>query len=211
MEIELEDLKLATGIDPAKEVEQIEEQMLTMYQKLAELRRQVPPTTIGDYELTDWSGNKVAISELFGDKDELIVVHNMGKSCSYCTLWADGFIGITKHIEDRAAFVVTSPDDPETQRQFARDRGWNFRMLSTKDSTFKHDLGFEPKPKNYQPGVSVIRKLPNGELQHVSKSWFGPGDAFCAVWHFFDLLPSEREWHPKYHYGEAVKKDMAHA
>src|SRR4051794_7044205 len=106
MEIELDELKLATGIDPKAEVEQIEEQIANLYKKMAELRRQIPAEMIRDYELTDWAGNKVAISELFGDKDELIVIHNMGKSCSYCTLWADGFIGITKHLEDRAAFVL---------------------------------------------------------------------------------------------------------
>jgi predicted dithiol-disulfide oxidoreductase (DUF899 family) len=211
MEIELEELKVAAGLDPKAEVEQIEEQIANLYRKMAELRRQIPPEIISDYKLTDWTGNKVAISELFGDKDELIVIHNMGKSCSYCTLWADGFIGITKHLEDRAAFVLTSPDDSDTQRKFARDRGWTFRMLSTKGTSFKHDLGFEPKPNSYQPGVSVIRKLPNGELHHVSKTMLGPGDPYCAVWHFFDLLPSDREWNPKYHYSETVKKDMAHA
>jgi predicted dithiol-disulfide oxidoreductase (DUF899 family) len=210
MEIELESLQIAAGAEEQAEIEQIEQQITELYQRLATARRQIPSALIPDYELTDWSGNKVAISELFGDKDELIVVHNMGKGCSYCTLWADGFVGITKHLEDRAAFVLTSPDDPETQRKFARDRGWTFRMLSTKDTTFKHDLGFEPKPKLYQPGVSVIRKLPNGDLQHVSKTNLGPGDPFCAVWHFFDLLPSEKDWHPKYHYSESVKKDMAH-
>ncbi len=133
----------------------------------------------------------------------------MGKSCSYCTLWADSFIGVTKHLEDRAAFVLTSPDAPEVQRQFARDRGWNFRMLSTKGTTFKHDMGFEPEPGKYWPGVSVFRKDASGKIFHVSKANFGPGDSYLGFWHFLDLLPSEREWHPKFNYGEPVKKDMA--
>jgi len=179
----------------------IEAELMEQYHRLATLRRELPPEAVKDYELTDWSGRSVKLGELFNDKDELILIHNMGKSCAYCTLWADGFIGITKHLEDRAAFVLTSPDDPETQRQFARDRGWTFRMLSTKGTTFKRDMGFEPEPGQVWPGVSVFRKDNSGQIFHVSKAFFGPGDAFCSVWHFLELLPSDVEWEPKFKYG----------
>jgi predicted dithiol-disulfide oxidoreductase (DUF899 family) len=192
-----------------EEIDRLESEIESLHRKLAGMRRSLPEEAVADYELTDWSGNKVKLSEAFGDKDELIAVHNMGKGCSYCTLWADSFIGITKHLEDRAAFVLTSPDPPEVQRQFARDRGWNFRMLSTKGTTFKHDLGFEPEPGKYWPGVSVLRKDASGNIFHASKANFGPGDPYLGFWHFLDLLPSEKEWHPKFNYGEAVKKDLA--
>ncbi len=201
MEIELANKPSLTTTEIKDEIKRVEAEFLEQYQRLAALRRSLPPEPVNDYPLTDWLNNTVTLSELSGDKDELIVVHNMGKSCAYCTLWADGFIGITKHLEDRAAFVLTSPDDPETQRRFARDRGWTFRMLSTKGTTFKHDMGFEPEPGKFWPGVSVFRKDEQGQIFHVSKSNFGPGDAFCSVWHFLDLLPSETEWKPKYRYG----------
>ena len=42
-------------------------------------------------------------------KRDLIVIHNMGASCPYCTLWADGFNGIYDHLADRAAFVALQP------------------------------------------------------------------------------------------------------
>lgn len=184
-----------------EEIDNLEARMFDDYKRLATLRRELPEEPIHDYEFTDWSNNKVKLSELFNGKDELIVIHNMGKFCAYCTLWADGFIGLTKHLEDRAGFILTSPDDPETQRRFARDRGWTFRMLSTQGTNFKHDMGFEPKPGNYQPGVSVFRKDEDGNLFHVSKAEFGPGDPFSAVWHFLDLLPTEKEWTPKHRYG----------
>jgi predicted dithiol-disulfide oxidoreductase (DUF899 family) len=193
------------------EIDALENEITKLQKKLAELRLARPAEKIADYELTEWPNRKVKISELFGDKDELILVHNMGKQCSYCTLWADSFIGITKHLEDRAAFVLTSPNDPETQRKFARDRGWNFRVLSTQGTTFKHDMGFEPEPGKYWPGVSVFKRDANGDMYHVNKAMFGPGDPFLGFWHFLDLLPSatDQDWNPKYHYSEAVKKDMA--
>ena len=196
---------------PLNEIDALENQITELQKRLANLRLAQTSEKVSDYELTEWPNRKVKLSELFGQKDEMILVHNMGKQCSYCTLWADSFIGITKHLEDRAAFVVTTPNDPETQRQFARDRGWNFRILSTQGTTLKHDMGFEPEPGKYWPGVSVLRRDPNGDIYHVNKAMFGPGDAFCSLWHFLDLLPSEKEWHPKYNYSDAVKKDMAHA
>jgi len=112
--------------------------------------------------------------------------------------------------EDRASIVLTSPADPETQRQFARDRGWNFRMVSTRGTHFNHDTGFEPEPGKYWPGASVFRRDVAGRLFHVSKAPFGPRDAFCAVWHFLDLLPTDKEWQPKFTYAESIKHDMAH-
>jgi predicted dithiol-disulfide oxidoreductase (DUF899 family) len=196
----MEELQIVTETAPKSEVEKLEAEIMEQYKRLAKLRRELPPQQVSDYDFTDWSDSKVKLSQLFGDKDELIVIHNMGKSCAYCTLWADGFMGLTKHLEDRAAFVITSPDDPETQRKFARDRGWTFKMVSTKGTTFKHDMGFEPKPKEVWPGVSVFKKDENGQILHVSKAFLGPGDPYCALWHLFDLLPTEKEWEPKFRY-----------
>src|SRR4051812_40588375 len=96
---------------PQTPIEALENEIAEKMKELAALRRAETPKPISDYELIAWDGKRVKLSELFGGKDELILVHNMGKGCSYCTLWADSFIGITKHLEDRAAFVLTSPDD----------------------------------------------------------------------------------------------------
>jgi predicted dithiol-disulfide oxidoreductase (DUF899 family) len=62
----------------------------------------------------------VQLSDLFGEHEDLIVIHNMGVSCPYCTLWADGFNGLIRHLEDRAAFVMVSPDPPDIQKEFAK-------------------------------------------------------------------------------------------
>jgi hypothetical protein len=39
------------------------------------------------------------------------------------------------------------------------------------------------------PGVSVFRKTDDGKITRVSKAKFGPGDNYCSIWDFFDLLP----------------------
>lgn len=91
---------------------------------------------VKNYEFLGQQNQKIRLSELFGNKKDLILIHNMGNSCPYCTMWADGFNGLLQHLQDRAAFVVSSPDDPMTQKDFASSRGWKFKMISTK----KHRL-----------------------------------------------------------------------
>ncbi|MGG0717046.1 DUF899 family protein [Robertmurraya massiliosenegalensis] len=141
--------------------------------------------------------NFCLFSFLFGDKDELIVIQNMGKSCPYCTMWADGFNGVYPHIIEKAAFVVATPDAPEIQDAYAAERQWQFPMVSTKGTTFKVDLGFEKDGYQY-PGVSTFQKDADGKIYHVADAPFGPGDEFCSVWYLFDLLPSgQKGYHPK--------------
>ena len=77
----------------------------------------VEPEEVADYQLATLQGT-VRLSELFGGKADLILIHNMGTTCPNCTLWADGLNGIYHHLLDRAAVVVTSPDPPEVQQRF---------------------------------------------------------------------------------------------
>jgi predicted dithiol-disulfide oxidoreductase (DUF899 family) len=103
------------------------------------------------------------------------------------------------HIENRAAFVVASPDDPQAQEKFKASRGWNFRMVSHRDSTFAADMGYR-RDDGWLPGVSVFKKQ-GGKIVRVADTSFGPGDDFCSIWHFFDLLPEgAADWRPKYKY-----------
>src|SRR4030065_2873826 len=98
---------------------------------------------VKDYNLLDQQSRKVKFSSLFGKKENLILIHNMGKACTYCTMWADGFNGVVPHLENRAAFAVVSPDPPPVQKKFYNSRKWKFKMLSSKGSTFAKDMGFE--------------------------------------------------------------------
>ena len=82
-----------------------------------------PNEPVEDWQLQNTDGSTVKLSQLFGDKTELLVVHNMGKHCNYCSLWADGFIGHANHIQERCAFVLCSNDDPQTVADFAKERG----------------------------------------------------------------------------------------
>ena len=182
-----------------QQLEALEKQMGSIREQIIALRRAEEPQKVSDYELTTAGGEKVKLASVFGDKKELFVVHNMGRKCPYCTLWADGFNGILPHLESRAAFVVTSPDAPEIQAQFAKSRDWKFRMASTAGSSFAKDLGYQGDDWT-KPGVSVFIKS-GDQILRVSDSEFGPGDDFCQAWHMFDLLPKGADgWQPKFGY-----------
>jgi predicted dithiol-disulfide oxidoreductase (DUF899 family) len=156
-------------------------------ERMREATATVEPREVEDYEFTSGDG-PVRLSDLFGERDDLILIHNMGVACSYCTLWADGYNGIHQHVITRAAFVVTSPDRPTVQRKFAESRGWKFPMVSHAGSTFAADMGYISPKGAWMPGVSVFRREGDA-IRRVSDTGFSPGDDFCTLWHFFDLLP----------------------
>ena len=167
-------------------------------EKMRTLQSEAEPQEVENYRFATPDGT-VRLSELFGGKEHLFVIHNMGKSCPACTMWADGFNGVLQHLENRAAFVVSSPDDPKTQRAFAASRGWHFRMVSHQGTSFAADMGYRGA-EGWLPGVSVFRRV--GErIYRLSDTSFDEGDDFCTVYHLFDLLPDGAAgWRPKFNY-----------
>ncbi len=182
-------------------IDSTEVQIGELQRKLAELRARRPHDLVKDYEFRDWSNAPIRLSQLFGEHRDLIVVHNMGTSCNYCTLWADGFIGLWPHLQSRAAFVVTSPDPVDLQRSFARGRGWTFRMMSAHGTPFFEDMGFVDAAGEPMPGASTFQRQTDGSILRIQRAEFGPGDQFCAAWHFFDLLAEGvGSWQPQSKY-----------
>jgi predicted dithiol-disulfide oxidoreductase (DUF899 family) len=175
-------------------------QIAGLRDKMREARAAAEAEEVPDYVFTNSSGS-VRLSELFGDKPDLIVIHNMGATCPHCTLWADGFNGIYDHLASRATFVLSSPDTPNTQKTFAASRGWRFPMVSHNGTTFAADMGYRSEDGGWLPGTSVFRRELNRILR-VSDAGFNPGDDFCVLWHIFDLLPGGAgDWRAKYRYG----------
>ena len=80
---------------------------------------------------------------------------------------------------------------PDVQKEFAKSHDWNFRMVSSQGNSFFGDMGFEDADGNPYPGVSTFRKRGDGSIEHLASAQFGPGDKFCSVFSFFDLLPEK--------------------
>jgi predicted dithiol-disulfide oxidoreductase (DUF899 family) len=183
------------------EIAALEKDIMEKSEQLAALRRAIPPQPVTDATFKTVAGD-VTLASLFGDHRELILIHNMGRGCAYCTLWADGFNGVYPYLASRAAFVVSSPTKPEDQQSFATMRGWRFPMVSIDGSRFAHDHGFatdKPDGTYWAPGVTVFKKEWDGKIYRVAQSSFGPMDLFCSVWHLFAMLPGGAgQWHPNF-------------
>jgi predicted dithiol-disulfide oxidoreductase (DUF899 family) len=180
-----------------QQIDALEMRIAAGRSELAALRRRRKPEIVADYEFQDWSGAVIRLSQLSSGQRDLIIVHNMGVACSYCTLWADGFVGLAPYLTSRTAFVVASPDPIDVQKAFAIRRGWTFRMVSSRGTSFFLDMGFADCDGGPMPGVSVFRCTENGPILRVQRAEFGPGDPFCAVWHFFVLLAEGANgWEP---------------
>jgi predicted dithiol-disulfide oxidoreductase (DUF899 family) len=187
-------------MDIREKIESLEKKMMETKKQLALMRAQQHHALMQNYTFLNQSNETVSLSELFGEKDELIMPFNMGKKCSYCTLWADGYNGLINHLEDRAAFVVVSPDSPEIQQEFASSRNWTFTLVSSQNMDFYKEMDMLGKDGTW-PGVVTFIKNENGDIFRYAKSFFVPGDNFCAMRDFNDLLPIQKEtWAPKYTY-----------
>jgi predicted dithiol-disulfide oxidoreductase (DUF899 family) len=184
--------------DTMEKIARYREQIAELRQKMRQEQATIEPEEVEDYRLAGPDGS-TRLSELFGEHDTLFVIHNMGAGCKSCTMWADGFNGVFDHLRSRAAFVVASPETPEQQKKFAASRGWRFPMVSYQGSTFAQDMGYA-RDGEPMPGVSVFKRR-GDKILRVSDTSFSPGDDFCAVWHFFDLLPEGAAgWRPQYSY-----------
>lgn len=178
-----------------QELQEIQKESETLRKKRLELLKKLGEKDIeNDYNFIMSDGTKKSLPEMFGDQKHLFVIHNMGKKCNYCTMWADGFNDTFEYIQEKGAFVLISPDDHETQKEFAASRGWEFVTATPDNNDFIKDMGYsneEDGKTYYHPGVSVFEKTSDGKVKRVSKDWFGPTDYYCNVWHFYDLLPEE--------------------
>lgn len=186
------------------EIQKLEQEIMKMGEKLAQLRKDAKPTLVKNYTFNTQNG-KATLLDLFGDKDVLFAIHNMGQGCRYCTTWADGLNGFVNHIEDKFALVLLSKDDPELQRRFANSRGWRFRLASHGGGEYLKEQSVGADGSNY-PGMVVYTRKGN-EIFRKNSTIFGPGDQFCSLWPMLSLAGfGEDNWTPQYSYWKKPEK-----
>ena len=180
------------------EIEALSGQSYELTTKLHELQKAHRGSPVPNYTFATQHGNATLL-DLFGDQKTLMLIHNMGQGCRWCTVWADGFNGFLPHLESAMAVVLVSKDAPEVQRRFANSRGWRFRVAS-------HGGGDYIQAQSAQAGVSnmpgVVLYERNGEvITRKNSAVFGPGDLYCSLWHLLALAGlGEPEFTPQFNY-----------
>jgi predicted dithiol-disulfide oxidoreductase (DUF899 family) len=186
------------------EIAELEKQLYEMTTKINALRRDNVGNEVPNYTFSTLEGD-VSLLDLFGDNDRLLMIHNMGQGCRYCTLWADGFNGFLPHLESAMSVVLVSKDAPAVQRNFANSRNWRFRLASHGGGKYLQEQGISGGGKN-TPGA-VVYERDGSRVTRKNSAEFGPGDLFCSIWNLLGMAGlDESSWTPQYNYWRRPQK-----
>lgn len=186
------------------EIAALEQEIFELTIKLNELRKGNTGDLVRNYTFDTLAG-ETSLLEMFGDSDKLLVIHNMGQACRYCTLWGDGFNGFLPHLESAMSVVLVSKDAPDVQRQFANSRQWRFRLASHGGGDYIREQTVMEGSDN-MPGV-VVYERDGDKIVRKNSGIFGPGDTYCAMWNLLGLAGlGEAEWTPQYAYWRRPEK-----
>ncbi len=186
------------------EILALEKQLYELTGRLNELRKSNVGTEVKNYTFATLDGD-VNLLDMFGDKDRLLLIHNMGQGCRYCTLWGDGFNGFLPHLESAMSVVLVSKDAPDLQRSFANSRGWRFRLASHGGGEYIQEQTVMESASN-MPGA-VVYERSGDRILRKNSGVFGPGDLYCSIWNLLGLAGlGEAEWTPQYRYWTRPQK-----
>jgi predicted dithiol-disulfide oxidoreductase (DUF899 family) len=184
-----------------------EQALVEKTKAVAAKRRQLP---LGgrlkeDYVLQWASGGKVGkpvkFSELFGDKDTLILYSfmfgpNWDKPCPSCTSLMDGFDRTWYSVAQDAAFAAVAKAPPDRIEAWAKERGWSqIPLLSGYESTFQADYNCqEPGNDDMQwPVMLTFTKKDGGIfLFWATEGMMNHVDTVWPYWNLLDFTPEGR-------------------
>jgi predicted dithiol-disulfide oxidoreductase (DUF899 family) len=208
-----------------EELRLAEIQLMEHRERVAAMRRDLPPgALVTDYEFLEGPADLNAgdepirttrLSQLFTAADRPLVIYHLmygkkqTKPCPMCTLWTDGYSGITQHLTRNIDFAIVAAAEPKALRDYARTRSWGrLRLLSAGTSTFKYDLGSEGTDGAQDSCISVFTKDAGGvRHQYSAHPRMGPAvqqrgiDLLTPLWNLLDLTPQGRgDWYPSVAY-----------
>lgn len=191
-------------------------------ERVAEQRRALPPggpVTAG-YAFDSQDG-EVAIEDLFGDHDALVLYsfmysQDMARPCPSCTSIVDSLDGAAPHLSQRVGLAVVAKSPLPRLRAFAAERGWrNVRLLSSAGGTYNRDYLAERADGGQMPMLNVFTRDEGGAVRHFwgSELLYAPSepgqeprhvDLIWPIWSVLDATPGGRgtSWEPRLSYEE---------
>lgn len=157
---------------------------LAIANRLEKLRCENTAVPIRNYTFETLAGPTDLLT-LFADKEKLLMIHNMGDACRWCTSWADGLNAALPHLENSFSVVLVSKNQPLTQRRFALERGWKFRMVSHGGGEYAVEQTVTPGEPDMPGIVCYVRN--EDMIFRKNASEFGPGDFFNPLFHVVTL------------------------
>jgi len=184
-----------------------EHELIAKVKDVAAKRRTLPPggALKEDYVFA-WAnegkvGKQVKFSELFGDKNTLILYSfmfgpNWDNPCPSCTSLMDGFDRAWYSVSQDAAFAAIAKAPAEKIDAWASKRGWSqIPLLSGFNSTFQKDYRCQdPANDDMQWPVMHVFTRRDGKICHfwATETTANHVDTVWAYWNLLDFTPEGR-------------------
>ena len=186
-------------------------------ERVAEMRRALPPggEVTRAYEFSGESG-KVALPELFGNKQTLVIYSYMfgpqrEKPCPMCTSFMSTWEAKLPDVEQRIAFAFVARSSIERLIEAKRTRGWTRHKVYS-DMSGDYTRDYVSATDADMPGYSVFTRR-DGVIRHFWSGEMGqamadPGQDprgapdIDPLWTLLDTTPEGRgkDWYPKLGY-----------
>ncbi|MDE1177003.1 MAG: DUF899 family protein [Edaphobacter sp.] len=186
-------------------------------ERVAELRRALPPGGgIPEDFAFEGANGATRLSQLFGDKDTLIVYSMMfgpqrDRPCPMCTALVDTWDTAARNALQQVAMAVTARSSLQRLKDFQKERGWRFLPLLS-DPSGNYTRTYVSAEDADMPAMHVFTRR-DGTIRHfwaaeMSFDMADPGQDPRGhldpdpLWHILDLTPRGRpaDWYPKLDY-----------
>jgi predicted dithiol-disulfide oxidoreductase (DUF899 family) len=183
-----------------------EQELVDKVKALAEKRRALPRggRLKEDYTFQRANdgkvGQRVKFSELFGDKNTLLIYSfmfgpNWDKPCTSCTSLVDGFDRTSYQVTRDAAFVAIAKAPAERINAWARERGWSqIALLSGFESSYQADYKCQGESDDMQWPVMHVFMRRDGAIFHFwgTEQMSNHVDTVWPYWNLMDFTPEGR-------------------
>jgi len=186
-------------------------------ERVAEMRRALPPGGgIPEDFLFEGVDGPTRLSQLFGDKDTLIVYSMMfgpqrERPCPMCTAMVGSWDAAARNALQQVAMVVTARSPLSRILDFQKERGWRF-LPFVSDPSGNFTRTYVSAEDADIPALNVFTRR-DGAIRHFWSAEIGFDMADPSqdprghldpdpLWHILDLTPRGRraDWYPKLDY-----------
>ena len=183
-----------------------ERELVEKTKAVAEMRRKLPlGGELKEDYVFQWAnegkvGKRVKFSELFGDKDTLMLYSWMfgpgwDKPCLSCTSLMDGFDRSSYQVTRNVAFASIAKAQPERINAWATERGWSqIDLLSGFESPFQADYKCQGDTDDMQFPVMLVFTKRDCRIFHFwsTESNSNHVDTVWPYWNLMDFTPEGR-------------------
>lgn len=196
-----------------------EKEFTRLRDELSRERRALPWEKVEKTYAFEGPNGAESLSDLFAGMSQLVVYHFMfnpadDAGCPHCSFWADHYDATLPHLGQRdVSFVVISRAPRAKIAAFQQRMGWQFKWLSSGNSSFNYDYRVSFTPADHEKpvynvgtlvpgmadreGLSVFTKDASGAIFRTYSTYARGIDMINGTYQILDLVPKGRDEDPE--------------